>query len=292
VNKSMHPDETDDGGRIHFSSAGRSLIEEDQIELTSVGVDIGSSTSHLLVSTIMLERMDTRYVVTGREVQFESEILLTPYADGNTIDAEALAAFIEAQYAAAGLSSEDIDTGALILTGVAARRANARAIGEIFAAQAGKFVAVSAGDALETLMAAHGSGAVALSERVGTVLNIDVGGGTTKIALCRDGDIISRTALDAGARLIVTDANGRITRLEPFGARYLSDVDAEIGLGDVLPADIRHKIAKQMAAAIISAARGEEVSDFMRLAPLAEAPASGKNSWTGAAEIQTILDQN
>jgi len=290
VNKSMHPDETDDGGRIHFSSAGRSLIEEDQIELTSVGVDIGSSTSHLLVSTIMLERMDTRYVVTGREVQFESEILLTPYADGNTIDAEALAAFIEAQYAAAGLSSEDIDTGALILTGVAARRTNARAIGEIFAAQAGKFVAVSAGDALETLMAAHGSGAVALSERLGTVLNIDVGGGTTKIALCRDGDIISRTALDAGARLIVTDADGRITRLEPFGARYLSDVGAEIGLGDVLPADIRNKIAKQMAAAIISAARGEEVSDFMRLAPLAEAPTSGQIVFSGG--VSEFLDSS
>ena len=161
MTKPMHPDELDDGGRIHFSSAGRSLIEEDQIELTSVGVDIGSSTSHLLVSTITLERMDTRYVVTGREVQFESEILLTPYADGNTIDADALASFIEAQYAASGLTTEDIDTGALILTGVAARRSNARAIGEIFAAQAGKFVAVSAGDALEILMAAHGSGAAA-----------------------------------------------------------------------------------------------------------------------------------
>ena len=31
-----------------------------------------------------MERLDTRYVVTGREVRFESEILLTPYAEGNT----------------------------------------------------------------------------------------------------------------------------------------------------------------------------------------------------------------
>lgn len=277
----MHPDELDDGGRIHFSSAGRSLIEEDQIELTSVGVDIGSSTSHLLVSVLTLERMDTRYVVTGREVRFESEILLTPYAEGNTIDADALARFIDAQYVASGLTPEDIDTGALILTGVAARRSNARAIGEIFAAQAGKFVAVSAGDALETLMAAHGSGAVALSVQLGTVLNIDVGGGTTKIALCRDGEIVARTALDAGARLIVTGADDRITRLEPFGAQYLSEMGVNLGVGDILSADTRSDIASGMASAILLAARGEDVPGFMRLPQLTQAPAPGQIVFSG-----------
>lgn len=288
MTKPMHPDELETGGRIHFSSAGRSLIEEDLIELTSIGVDIGSSTSHLLVSTITLERMDTRYVVTGREVRFESDILLTPYADGNTIDAAKLTTFITWQYAAAGLSAEDIDTGALILTGVAARRANARAIGEIFAAQAGKFVAVSAGDALETLMAAHGSGAVALSERLGSVLNIDVGGGTTKIALCRDGEIVGRTALDAGARLVVTDAEGRIVRLEPFGAKHLSDLGQDIGIGDVLPADTRNLMARQMADAILAAARGKNVPGFMRLAPLVEAPAPGHVVFSGG--VSEFLD--
>jgi ethanolamine utilization protein EutA len=281
VTKAMHPDELDDGGRIHFSSAGRSLIEEDQIELTSVGVDIGSSTSHLLVSVLTLERMDTRYVVTGREVRFESEILLTPYAEGNTIDADALARFIDAQYVASGLTPEDIDTGALILTGVAARRSNARAIGEIFAAQAGKFVAVSAGDALETLMAAHGSGAVALSEQLGTVLNIDVGGGTTKIALCRDGEIVARTALDAGARLIVTGADDRITRLEPFGAQYLSEMGVNLGVGDILSADTRSDIASRMASAILLAARGDDVPGFMRLPQLTQAPAPGQIVFSG-----------
>ena len=281
MTKAMHPDELDDGGRIHFSSAGRSLIEEDQIELTSVGVDIGSSTSHLLVSVLTLERMDTRYVVTGREVRFESEILLTPYAEGNTIDADALASFIDAQYVASGLTPEDIDTGALILTGVAARRSNARAIGEIFAAQAGKFVAVSAGDALETLMAAHGSGAVALSEQLGTVLNIDVGGGTTKIALCRDGETVARTALDAGARLIVIGADDRITRLEPFGAQYLSEMGVNLGVGDILSADTRSDIASRMASAILLAARGEDVPGFMRLPQLTQAPALGQIVFSG-----------
>lgn len=274
MNAALHPDELDPGGRIHFSGAGRSLIEEDQIELTSVGVDIGSSTSHLLVSAITLERLDTQYVVTGREVRFASEILLTPYAGDNTIDAGVLGDFIHRQYEAAGLSPAKIDTGALILTGVAARRANARAIGEIFAAEAGKFVAVSAGDALETLMAAHGSGAAALSESGGPVLNIDVGGGTTKLALCRGGEIVARTAVDAGARLVVLDEEGRITRLEPFGAQHIAAAGLAAGVGDVLSPDDRAAVAEAMAGVILSALEGGAAEGYMRLPPLSESAAA------------------
>ncbi|HXF53425.1 MAG TPA: ethanolamine ammonia-lyase reactivating factor EutA, partial [Hyphomicrobiaceae bacterium] len=137
------------GGRIFFSNAGRTLEGEDEIRLTSVGVDIGSSTSHLVFSRLLLERLDNRYVVTEREVFHESAVLLTPYAGDQTIDALKLGAFLEAEYNAAGVDPSAVDTGALILTGVAVRRRNARAIGELFAAEIGKFVAVSAGDALE-----------------------------------------------------------------------------------------------------------------------------------------------
>src|SRR5215213_1701183 len=73
-----------EGGRIFFSSAGRSLAEEDEICLLSVGVDIGSSTSHLVFSRIVLERLDARYVVTERETFYASDILLTPYSAENT----------------------------------------------------------------------------------------------------------------------------------------------------------------------------------------------------------------
>src|SRR3981189_1374006 len=147
-----------DGERIFFSSTGRTLADEDQICVLSVGVDIGSSTSHLVFSRIVLERLDSRYVVTERETFYQSDILLTPYAAEDTIDADALGAFIGKQYENAMVDPEEIDAGALILTGVAVRRSNARRIGELFAAQAGKLVAGSAGDSLETVMAAHGAG--------------------------------------------------------------------------------------------------------------------------------------
>ena len=134
----------DETGRIFFTSTGRSLVDEDEIVVLSVGVDIGSSTSHLVFSRIVLERLDSRYVVTTRETFYQSDILLTPYCAEDEIDAAALGAFIERQYRDAKIDAEEIDTGALILTGVAVRRRNARNIGELFARQAGKMVAVSA----------------------------------------------------------------------------------------------------------------------------------------------------
>src|SRR5438477_7302181 len=198
------------GGRIFFSSTGRSLVEEDEIVVLSVGVDIGSSTSHLVFSRIVLERLDSRYVVTTRETFYESDILLTPYTEEETIDAEKLGAFIHKQYDFAKVQPDEIDTGALILTGVAVRRRNARAIADLFAAQTGKLVAVSAGDSLETVMAAYGSGAAARSIRDGcVVMNVDVGGGTSKIAVCADGKVVDLTAVDVGARLVCLEPDGK-----------------------------------------------------------------------------------
>src|SRR3954454_5673382 len=163
------------------------MAEEDRLVLLSVGVDIGSSTTHLLFSRLELERQDNRYVTVSREVLYQSDILLTPYLGATTIDQRALGEFVERQYTAAGLSREQVDTGALILTGVALLRDNARAIAELFAEEAGRFVAVSAGDNLEASMAAHGSGAVELSRSRNGVMNVDIGGGTTKVVICRDG---------------------------------------------------------------------------------------------------------
>src|SRR5258706_1456794 len=184
------------GGRVFFSNIRRSLEVEDEILLISVGVDIGSSTSHLVFSRLLLERLDNRYVVSKREIVHESEVLLTPYAADQTIDAAALGAFIDRQYDLAGVDPRAIDTGALILTGVAVRRSNARAIAELFAAQAGKFVSVSAGDALETTLAAFGSGAAAPSIREASRgMNIDIGGGTSQNAGFGGGPLVAKTAI-------------------------------------------------------------------------------------------------
>ncbi len=279
--------ETDEaGGRIFFSSAGRSLEGEDEICVLSVGVDIGSSTSHLVFSRIVLERLDSRYVVTQRETFYQSDILLTPYSSEEAIDADALGAFFEKQYENAMVDPDEIDAGALILTGVAVRRSNARKIGELFARQAGKLVAVSAGDNLETVMAAYGSGAVARSIRDDApVMNVDVGGGTSKIAVCADGQVIAITAVDVGARLVCTDAAGRITRLEEAGRRFGEELGLNLEIGMTLAPDDARRLAARMADALFEAMKGGAprlgTTGLLRLDPLAYTGAVDQVTFSG-----------
>ena len=243
-----------EGGRVFFSHVRRSLEQEDEIELTSVGVDIGSSTSHLVFSKLLMERLDNRYIVSERTVLHESAVLLTPYCADQSIDAQALKVFVDAQYMRAGLRPEDIDSGALILTGVAVRRKNARAIADLFAGQAGKFVSVSAGDALETTLAAFGSGAAARSIReTARVMNIDIGGGTTKIAICESGELLDLTAIDIGARLLAFDAEFRLVRMEEAGRYFLQEAGLDLALGQTLTEADLQRVTDLMAQRILQA---------------------------------------
>jgi len=265
------------GGRIFFSNVRRSLEIEDEIRLTSVGVDIGSSTSHLVFSRLVLERLDNRYVVSERKIIHESEVLLTPFienaADDTTIDAAALGVFIDRQYGLAGVDPEAIDTGALILTGVAVRRSNARAIGELFASQAGKFVSVSAGDALEATLAAFGSGAAARSIRESArVMHVDIGGGTTKIAVCESGEIADLTALDVGARIVSFDAEGRVTRIEEAGRRFAGEAGLTLEIGKKPDMNALNEMTERMADRLFEVISdpkpGVAAAALLRLDPL------------------------
>ncbi|HMA82355.1 MAG TPA: ethanolamine ammonia-lyase reactivating factor EutA [Candidatus Binatia bacterium] len=260
--------------RGSFSNANRHMQEEENLQLTSVGVDIGSSTSHLVFSRLELTLEGSRYRVTKREVLNESQILLTPYVDDTRIDVEALEAFVNEQYKNAKIKREEVDTGALILTGVAVRRRNARAIGELFAEEAGKFVAVSAGDGLEATMAAHGSGAVAHSEKIGgVVLNIDIGGGTSKFAICNNGKVQEVSAIDVGARLLAFDNEGAVVRIEEAGRKHAGWAGFSVELGQKIPQDNLKKMVAGMIDKLIAMLNPESISEeikgLLRLPPLA-----------------------
>jgi ethanolamine utilization protein EutA len=253
-----------------FSNANRHMQEEEELQLTTVGVDIGSSTSHLVFSHLELTLEGSRYRVTKRQVLVESEILLTPYVNETRIDVEALEAFINQQYKNAKIKREEVDTGALILTGVAVRRRNARAIAELFAQEAGKFVAVSAGDGLEATMAAHGSGAVAHSAKTGgIVLNIDIGGGTSKFALCNNGKVQEVSAVDIGARLVAFDPDGTVVRIEEAGRKHAAWAGINVTLGQKLSKDALRAIASGMADKLFAMLKhetlGADIQGLLRL---------------------------
>ena len=185
------------------------------VQIVTVGIDIGSSTSHLMFSKIYLqlvgEAPDVRSVIVAREILYQSPIWLTPYLPDNTIDMMALDEYFAEAYGAVDATREHIDTGAIILTGEALKRVNARTIATLFAREAGQFVVASAGHHMEAVLAANGSGTVARSRRdQRTLLNVDIGGGTTKLALVLDGHVIATAAVAIGARLIARDAEGRL----------------------------------------------------------------------------------
>jgi len=248
--------------RGSFSNANRHMQEEEELQLTTVGVDIGSSTSHLVFSQLQLTLEGSRYRVTKRTTLNESKILLTPYVDETRIDVEALESFINEQYKNAQIRRDEVDTGALILTGVAVRRRNARAIAELFAQEAGKFVAVSAGDGLEATMAAHGSGAAAHSAKIGgVVLNIDIGGGTSKLALCNNGKVQEVSAADIGARLLAFDQDGIIVRIEEAGRKHAAWAGINIELGQKLSQDALRSIASGMVGKLFTLLRPEPLTE-------------------------------
>jgi ethanolamine utilization protein EutA len=257
-------------GAAHFhdyTEAEKSALAEffwksDNVELTTVGIDIGSSTSHLMFASVHLQRkaqlLSSSYVVVERKILWKSPILLTPFLPDNTIDAARLKRFIDDAYQAAGLRRESIDSGAVILTGEAIKRTNAQAIAQLFAAESGKFVCASAGHHLECTLAAHGSGAAARSRLTHrTILNVDLGGGTTKFALLHNGEVRATCAVAVGGRLIVRDAEGRLIRLDAPAVQTAESLGLTLRLGDQpAPADIE-RIVGALAGVVIAYMRGE-----------------------------------
>ncbi len=192
-----------------------------------------------------------------------SNVILTPYSSERRIDTDALGTFIARSYAEAGWSPDDVDTGAVITTGEAARKENAAAIVALFSGQAGKFVCATAGHHLESLLAAHGSGAVALSRDAATplVLNIDIGGGTTKLAVCRDGHVEETAALDIGARVVSWDTAGTINSVTRAGARVAKEAGVQIAAGDRRDERALYAIAERIADLALRVPTGKDFDD-------------------------------
>jgi len=232
--------------------------QQDHVTLVSVGIDIGSSGTQVIFSRIKLRRMgedlSSRYFVVGRETLFQSPVALTPYQSETRIDEAGLGAIIDQAYESAGLHPDDIDSGAVILTGEALRRENAQAIAGVLAEQGGEFVCAAAGHHMESMLAAYGSGAARASHDAGKrLLNVDIGGGTTKLAIVEGGKVRGTAAVHIGGRLQVVDSARKIVRLDPAGAHLARKAGFAWQLGDEVAPEGMQEVADWMADALIVA---------------------------------------
>jgi ethanolamine utilization protein EutA (predicted chaperonin) len=257
-------DEYSDHDHDHFEFDEDGPLEQnpiwlqDHVTLVSVGIDIGSAGTQVIFSRINLRRygedLTSRYYVVSRETLFQSPVALTPYASDERIDDVALGAIIEEAYAAAGVAPRDIDTGVVILTGEALRRENAEAIAALVAEQGGDFVTATAGHHMESMLAAYGSGASKLSyDQSKRILNVDIGGGTTKLGIVENGDVTVTAALHIGGRLQVVDDIGRLVRLDPAGKFHARQAGFFWSRGDVLSPAQLDKVAASMADLLVAA---------------------------------------
>jgi ethanolamine utilization protein EutA len=248
----------------HFDLADPRPLEEnpiwmqDHVTLVTVGIDIGSAGTQVIFSRVKLRRygedLTSRYYVVSRETFYQSPVALTPYASAERIDEAALGAIIDAAYAGAAVRPEEIDTGVVILTGEALRRENAQAIAAVLADQRGDFVTAAAGHHMESMLAAYGSGAAKTShDQNKRVLNIDIGGGTTKLAVIERGDVILTAALHIGGRLHVIDDSGRLVRLDPAGKFHARQAGLHWNGGDIVSPSQLDQVAESMADLLIAA---------------------------------------
>jgi ethanolamine utilization protein EutA len=231
---------------------------QDNVTLTSVGIDIGSSGTQVIFSKIHLRRLaedlTSRYYVVSRDTLFLSPVSLTPYSSETRIDDEALKKIVQDAYDGAGVKPGDIDAGAVILTGEALRRENAQGISKMLSEQGGDFVCATAGHHMESMLAAYGSGAAQASLDLGKrVLNIDIGGGTTKLGLVEGGQCKTTAAVHIGGRLMVVDENYRLVRLDPAGRHHARRAGFDWKLGDTVTSADLDKVADGMAETLVSA---------------------------------------
>lgn len=245
-------------------------LKTTRMELTSVGVDIGSSTSHVIFSKIVLEKDLTsrteKFEITDRSILHTGPIHLTPFKDPKNIDYDALRDLLLADYAAAGIDVRSIDTGAVIITGETAKKQNAEEIVNVLAGEAGKFVAATAGPNFESVLAAYGSGAVSRSELTGrTIMNIDIGGGSSNVAVCQQGKIISTTAVNVGGRLVATDRDGVIVRLEDTGRRVAREIGLSLEIGDHIDENTKKQLAQALAEALVDVLQGPPKSSLAEM---------------------------
>ena len=244
-------------------------------DLLSVGLDVGTTSTQLIVSQLAISNRASSFAVpemeiADRKILYRSPVYFTPLLEGNLVDGAKIRAIVEQEYQNAGITRDQVDTGAVIITGETSRRENAKTVLDALSEHAGDFVVATAGPALESVLAAQGAGAVAYSVETGqTVFHMDIGGGTANLALIEDGKITCTDCLNVGGRLIKVE-NGRICYISP-----VLDGLCRFSVGDAVTDADLEPVAEMLTQALEMAAglrQPTELLSRLRTAELGERP--------------------
>jgi ethanolamine utilization protein EutA len=222
-------------------------------KILSVGIDIGTSTTQAVFSSIAMDNTAgyfqvPRVTIVQKDVVYKSRIYETPLISRSLIDGEGVRKIVEGEFEKAGYRASDTQTGAVIITGEAARKENAAVVLDKLSSFAGEFVVSTAGPDLEAIIAGKGSGAWqhSLDENV-PVVNLDIGGGTSNIVEFRDGKAVSKGCVDIGGRNIRFDGRGTVTHISEGAAAVIADMGLPIREGEKAEEKDLEKLCRRMA---------------------------------------------
>ena len=232
--------------------------------LCSVGLDVGTTSTQLVVSELTVENQASGFAVpelqiTGRQLRYKSPVYFTPLIGEGLVDGLGIREIVAKEYARAGITPEAVDTGAVIITGETSRRENARQVLDALSQFAGEFVVATAGPHLESVLAAKGAGATDFSEKTGKrVLHMDIGGGTSNLALIEDGNVMSTSCLNVGGRLVKFDEEDRITYISPVLRKL-----CKLNVGQMASPEVLRPVAKLLTQALEMAAGLRNVTPIL-----------------------------
>ena len=236
----------------------------------SVGIDIGTTTTQLVISTLTVKNIAPgtlvpRMQITDKTVDYKSDIYFTPIRDNTIVDAARIEELIRSEFVKAGVRPEEIDTGAVIITGETAKKENAKRISQQIAGLAGDFVVATAGGKLEAIIAGKGSGAADYSKKhFCTVANIDVGGGTSNVGVFKNGKAVDSCCINIGGRLLQIDKNtGTVNYISSPMEKILKDCGVNLRVNE--RADMRdlEKVCARMAEVVFECVSSRDGIDVV-----------------------------
>lgn len=236
----------------------------DEQWIQSVGIDVGTSTTKMIVSRLRLGRMSStfslpRYQIVERQLLYASPVHSTPLTGYDEIDAAGIGAILKAEYEKAQISLADIKSGAVIITGETASKKNAQHIVHLLAERSGDFVVATAGADLEGVLAGKGAGAEKRSQAIqGTIVNVDIGGGTANAAYFSRGKAITTVTFHVGGRLIRLDPRGVVQYVSPHIQSWLAAKGLRVQVGQEISFAEIEEIARQMARSMLDYLTGRE----------------------------------
>ncbi|WP_049995924.1 ethanolamine ammonia-lyase reactivating factor EutA [Halococcus sediminicola] len=245
--------------------------------LTSIGIDIGTTTTQVLLSELTVGTAGhagaDKLVVTDREILHRGEIHRTRLLDAETVDIEATASIVHEELAAAGVAPSEIDTGAVIVTGETAHKDNAEPLVHRLAIDSGEFVAATAGAALEAVLAGRGAGTATRAIKTEAVIaNVDIGGGTTNIAVFDATGVRDTRCIDVGGRLVEFDGEGTVAKLSEPARSLAEELGLSIDGGENQTCDDFRKLIAAMADCVLDTATGPPFADRTRTLAIGSLP--------------------